>query len=98
MPVRRENPIMVRSPGMVILFDIDGTLIDHDAAEVTAVAALQGKIEHTEEAAGFLRRWRSAFERDYNRYLLVNYRSRSNDGSAFVKSLIRICPMPPLIR
>ena len=60
---------MVRSPGMVILFDIDGTLIDHDAAEVIAVAALHGKIEHTEEAAGFLRRWRSAFERHYNRYL-----------------------------
>src|SRR6516225_2288092 len=60
---------MVRSSVMVILFDIDGTLIDHDAAEVIAVAALQGKLEHTEEAAGFLRRYRSAFERHYNRYV-----------------------------
>ncbi len=54
---------------MVILFDIDGTLIDHDAAEAIAIAALRGKIEHTEDTAGFLRRWRSAFERHYNRYL-----------------------------
>jgi putative hydrolase of the HAD superfamily len=54
---------------MVVLFDIDGTLIDHDAAEVTAVAALRAKTEHTEDAAGFLRRWRNAFERHYNRYL-----------------------------
>ncbi|MGP0075896.1 MAG: HAD family hydrolase [Bryobacteraceae bacterium] len=54
---------------MVILFDIDGTLIDHDAAEVIAIAALRRKIEHTEDAAGFLRRWRSAFERHYNSYL-----------------------------
>jgi putative hydrolase of the HAD superfamily len=69
MPVRRRNRIMVRSLGMVILFDIDGTLIDHDGAEVIAVAALRGRTEHTEDAAGFLRRWRSAFERHYNRYL-----------------------------
>jgi len=54
---------------MVILFDIDGTLIDHDAAEVVAIAALRGKTKHTEDAAGFLRRWRSAFERHYNRNL-----------------------------
>ena len=60
---------MVSSPGMVILFDIDGTLIDHDAAEVIAVSGLRGRTEHTEDAAGFLRRWRSAFERHYNRYL-----------------------------
>jgi FMN phosphatase YigB (HAD superfamily) len=46
---------------MVILFDIDGTLIDHDAAEVIATAALRVKTEHTEDATGFLRRWRSAF-------------------------------------
>ena len=60
---------MVRSSTVVILFDIDGTLIDHDAAEVIAVIALHGKIEHTDDATGFLRRWRSAFERHYNRYL-----------------------------
>ena len=60
---------MVRSSTVVILFDIDGTLIDHDAAEVIAVIALHGKIEHTDDATGFLRRWQSAFERHYNRYL-----------------------------
>jgi len=54
---------------VVILFDIDGTLIDHDAADVIATTALRDKIEHTEDAEGFLRRWRSAFERHYNRYL-----------------------------
>ena len=69
IPVLRKNRIVIRSPGMVILFDIDGTLIDHDAAEVIAIAALRRKIERTEDAAGFLRRWRSAFERHYNRYL-----------------------------
>ena len=66
MPVLQN---VIGSPGMVILFDIDGTLIDHDTAEVIAIAALRVKTEHTEDAAGFLRRWRSAFERHYNRYL-----------------------------
>jgi len=54
---------------MVILFDIDGTLIDHDSAEATAVAALRDRTGQTEDSVGFLRRWRSAFERHYNRYL-----------------------------
>src|SRR5579872_802266 len=67
--VLQENRIVIRYPAMVILFDIDGTLIDHDAAEVIAIAALRGKIEHIEDAAGFLRRWRSAFELHYSRYL-----------------------------
>jgi putative hydrolase of the HAD superfamily len=60
---------VLRYPDMVILFDIDGTLINHDAAEVIGTAALRRKTEHTEDAADFLRRWRSAFERHYNRYL-----------------------------
>jgi putative hydrolase of the HAD superfamily len=54
---------------MVVLFDIDGTLIDHDAAEVVAVTALRSKTECTKDVADLLRRWRSAFERHYNRYL-----------------------------
>jgi putative hydrolase of the HAD superfamily len=60
---------MVRSSTVVILFDIDGTLIDHDAAELIAVAALRARVEHTDDATAFLRRWRSAFERHYSRYL-----------------------------
>jgi hypothetical protein len=34
-----QRPIHRSSPGMVILFDIEGTLIDHDTAETIAVAA-----------------------------------------------------------
>jgi FMN phosphatase YigB (HAD superfamily) len=54
---------------MVILFDIDGTLINHDSAEAIAVAALRGRTGHTEDGVCFLQRLRSAFERHYNRYL-----------------------------
>jgi putative hydrolase of the HAD superfamily len=54
---------------MVILFDIDGTLIDHDRAEMIAVSALCGRMGHAHDAVGFLQRWRSAFERHYKRYL-----------------------------
>lgn len=54
---------------MVILFDIDGTLIDHDAAEAAAVDALYGRVGHTLDAAGFLQIWRAAFDRNYRRYL-----------------------------
>jgi len=60
---------MVRFPGMVILFDIDGTLINHDTAEMIAVAALRVRTGHTHDAVGFRRRWQSAFERHYSRYL-----------------------------
>jgi putative hydrolase of the HAD superfamily len=67
--VRQKNRFVVRFPGMVILFDIDGTLIDHDSAEAIAVAALRDRMGQTEDSVGFLRRWRSAFERHYNRYL-----------------------------
>jgi putative hydrolase of the HAD superfamily len=54
---------------MVILFDIDGTLIDHDAAEAIAVAALRRALRFQEEDSLFLRRWRVALERHYDRYL-----------------------------
>jgi putative hydrolase of the HAD superfamily len=54
---------------MVILFDIDGTLIDHDGAEAIAVTTLRAVTQHNEDADDFLRRWRVAFERHYNRYL-----------------------------
>jgi putative hydrolase of the HAD superfamily len=54
---------------VVILFDIDGTLIDHDAAEAVAVTALHGRMSHAQDAAAFLQLWRNAFERHYSRYL-----------------------------
>ena len=43
---------------MVILFDIDGTLIDHASAEAIAVATLRERMGHTEDGVGF----RMAFE------------------------------------
>jgi len=55
---------------MVILFDIDGTLIDHDTAEICALDTLRARMRHEEDSAEFMRRWRIAFERHYNRYLL----------------------------
>jgi FMN phosphatase YigB (HAD superfamily) len=42
---------------MVILFDIDGTLIDHDQAEAIAVAALHRRLGITESGDMFLDRW-----------------------------------------
>jgi hypothetical protein len=54
---------------MVILFDIDGHIDHHDAAQQIAVAALRARTEHTESAAEVLRRWRTAFERHYARDL-----------------------------
>lgn len=54
---------------MVVLFDIDGTLINHDGAESIAVAALHRRMGCTEDATVFLTRWRTAFERHYARYL-----------------------------
>ena len=54
---------------MVVLFDIDGTLIDHDAAEAIAVAVLRGEVARSEDPAGFLHRWRIAFDRHFSRYL-----------------------------
>jgi len=54
---------------MVILFDIDGTLIDHDGAEAIAASALRVRTQHDEDPVGFLRRWRIAFEHHYARHL-----------------------------
>ena len=54
---------------MVVLFDIDGTLIDHDRAEAKAVRAFHSMTVQDEDLAGFLRRWRRAFDRHYNRHL-----------------------------
>ena len=60
---------MISSQGMVIFFDVDGTLIDHDRAEAIAVAAFRGKIQSVEDATRLLLRWRRAFDRHYSRYL-----------------------------
>ena len=54
---------------MVILFDIDGTLIDHDQAEAVAVSALRRRLDVSEAENEFRDRWRTALERHYSRYL-----------------------------
>jgi len=77
---------MVRSPGMVILFDIDGTLIDHDTAETIAVAALRGRMGHTHGAVGSFNAGEARSNAITTGTWPVNYRSSGNGGSAFVKS------------
>jgi putative hydrolase of the HAD superfamily len=54
---------------VVILFDIDGTLIDHDSAERAAVADLHGRLGRTEPFSVLLSAWKTAFDRHYARYL-----------------------------
>jgi putative hydrolase of the HAD superfamily len=56
-------------PDMVILFDIDGTLIDHDQAETVAAAALHRRLGHSGPVGDFHWQWRNALERHYARYL-----------------------------
>jgi putative hydrolase of the HAD superfamily len=54
---------------MVVLFDIDGTLIDHDQAEVIAVTSLHRRLGLPGAVGDFHRRWRDALERHYGRFL-----------------------------
>lgn len=54
---------------MVLLFDIDGTLIDHERAEAEAVALLQRRLGIVEDEAAFLLRWHERLEFHYDRYL-----------------------------
>jgi putative hydrolase of the HAD superfamily len=56
-------------PDMVILFDVDGTLIDHDQAETVVVAALHRRLGHPGPVGDFYDQWRNALERHYARYL-----------------------------
>jgi putative hydrolase of the HAD superfamily len=54
---------------MIVLFDLDGTLFDHDGADRDAALVLRAFFasETTEEE--FLQRWRAAQRRHYRRYL-----------------------------
>jgi putative hydrolase of the HAD superfamily len=54
---------------MVILFDIDGTLIDHDQAEARAVASMHPRLSLGGAVEDFHDRWRAALERHYARFL-----------------------------
>ncbi|MBY0503658.1 MAG: HAD family hydrolase [Bryobacteraceae bacterium] len=54
---------------MVVFFDIDGTLIDHDSAERTAVSALSDSLGRTGPVETLLESWKTAFDIHYARYL-----------------------------
>ena len=54
---------------MVVLFDVDGTLIDHDSAETVAVSALHRRLRLDGTPDEFHIRWRAALERHYARFL-----------------------------
>jgi putative hydrolase of the HAD superfamily len=54
---------------MLILFDIDDTLLDHGRAERAAAGRLHGRIGSVEPLDDFLAKWSAALERHYPRYL-----------------------------
>ncbi len=54
---------------MVVLFDIDGTLIDHNAAEARAAVCLRERAGIEADGVEFLARWKCAVEKHYDRYL-----------------------------
>jgi len=84
---------MVRSSTVVILFDIDGTLIDHDAAEVIEVIALHGEIETPTMPLASSEDGEVRSNAITTGTWQVNYRFNSNGVSGSVKSLISTCPM-----
>src|SRR6267142_4634550 len=55
---------------MLILFDLDGTLFDHDAAEQSAAALLHDTLGLAIPLDEFLVRWSTALERHFARYLV----------------------------
>jgi putative hydrolase of the HAD superfamily len=54
---------------MAILFDIDGTLLDHSSAQRSGAVALHARITDGGDLNSFLSSWRVALERHYARYL-----------------------------
>jgi putative hydrolase of the HAD superfamily len=56
-------------PPMLVLFDIDGTLFDHDAAEQSAARLLHESIGARAPLHEFLARWSAALEHHFARYL-----------------------------
>ena len=71
----------------VILFDIDGTLLDHDGAERASARALHQATGTTLPVEEFLSRWSAALEREFARYLKgeITYQAQ---GRARVRAVI----------
>ncbi len=55
---------------MIILFDIDDTLMDHSGAVLAATNALHKRVGSENSAATFHRTWTAAIRRYYDRFLL----------------------------
>jgi putative hydrolase of the HAD superfamily len=70
-----------------ILFDIDGTLLDHDGAERASAKALHRATGVTLPVEEFLSRWSFALEREFARYLdgKITYQAQ---GRARVRAVI----------
>jgi len=54
---------------MLVLFDIDDTLIDHSAASRSASITLHGMIDSVHPVDEFVRSWAASLDRHYGRYL-----------------------------
>jgi putative hydrolase of the HAD superfamily len=66
---------------MLILFDIDDTLLDHGSAERSAATLLHRNISAAVSPEEFLVRWASALERHFARYLAgeASYQAQRRD-------------------
>jgi putative hydrolase of the HAD superfamily len=63
---------------MLILFDVDDTLIDHTGAQRAAAERLHAHVSSGVDLAAFLRDWEAATERHFARYLAgeLDYREQ----------------------
>jgi putative hydrolase of the HAD superfamily len=66
---------------MLILFDIDDTLLDHKSAERRAATLLYKSVEPPFSLEEFLVKWAAALERHFSRYLAgeVSYQGQRRD-------------------
>jgi putative hydrolase of the HAD superfamily len=71
---------------MVILFDLDDTLLDHGAAFEAATAALHARVGLPGSLSDFVAAWRAAHRRHFDRYLagVVSY---ADHGRARVRDV-----------
>ncbi|HEY2925187.1 MAG TPA: HAD family hydrolase [Candidatus Eisenbacteria bacterium] len=66
---------------MLILFDLDGTLLDHEAAERSAATLLHGRINTPTPLDEFLAQWDAALEHHFARFLAgeVSYQGQRRE-------------------